>query len=446
MPTKNKHIETFYIESLGCAKNSVDSRSMAELLDLAGYAESSAPADSDLIIVNTCGFIQPAREESLHVLRDFAQSKRPGQYLIAAGCLGEREKQQLAAEVEGLDALLGTRRWADIVSVVEKIQQPGASPYFYFPETRQMSESSQPIVRAALQGSSAYLKIADGCDRGCAFCAIPLIKGPMLSRPIADILADAAALQAAGAQELILIAQDTTAYGRDLGLQDGLILLLRQLAAEVPAVPWVRIMYTFPGMNAESLMELMAAENNILPYLDMPLQHAHPDLLKRMRRPADMGWVRDTLHKFRRALPQVALRTTFMVGFPGETEAEFQTLLDFTAEIRFDHVGIFPYYHEAGTPAFELEDSVPEEVKEERIQRLAALQEEISHSRNEEWVGREMDVLIEGIGDGISVGRSFRDAPEIDGLVLLDEVLTVGDLVRVQISGALTHDLIAVRK
>ncbi len=445
MSTSKRIIKTFYIESLGCAKNSVDSRSMAELLDMAGYEEHSKALDSDLIIVNTCGFIQPAREESLQVLRDFAREKRPGQFLIAAGCLGEREKQQLAAQVDGLDAVLGTRRWADIVSVVEKLRQPGESPYFYFPPTEKIVESDQPIVRAALQGSSAYLKIADGCDRSCAFCAIPLIKGPMFSRPIPEILADAQALADAGAKELILIAQDTTAYGRDLGLKDGLAVLLRELSGSVPHIPWVRVMYTFPGMHAQPLIELMAADNNILPYLDMPLQHAHPAVLKRMRRLSDMGWVRDTIGKFRQAIPDVALRTTFIVGFPGETEAEFQELLDFTAEMRFDHVGIFPYYHEADTPAFLLEDSVSPEVKEERIQRLAALQEEISRSRNEEWVGREMDVLIEGIGDGISVGRSFRDAPEIDGLVLLDEVLAEGDLVRVQVSSALTHDLIAHR-
>ena len=445
MSTPKCQIKTFYIESLGCAKNSVDSRSMAELLDMAGYEECFQPEDSDLIIVNTCGFIQPAKEESLQVLRDFAREKRPGQYLIAAGCLGEREKQQLAAQVEGLDAALGTRRWSEIAAVVDKLKHSGDSPYFYFPPTERIVESGEPIVRAALQGSSAYLKIADGCDRSCAFCAIPLIKGPMFSRPIPEIVADAQALAEAGAKEIILIAQDTTAFGRDLGMQDGLAALLNELSVSVPQIPWVRVMYTFPGMHAEPLIDLMAAQNNILPYLDMPLQHAHSDVLKRMRRPSDMQWVRDTLAKFRQAIPDVALRTTFIVGFPGETEAEFQELLDFTAEVRFDHVGIFPYYHEADTPAFALADSLPVEVKEERIQRLAALQEEISRGCNGAWIGRELDVLIEGVGDGISVGRSFRDAPEIDGLVLLDEVLEVDEMVRVRVSGALTHDLMAER-
>jgi ribosomal protein S12 methylthiotransferase len=441
--TKKKSIRTFYVESLGCAKNSVDSRSMAELLDAAGYRETAEPEKSDLIIVNTCGFIQPAREESLRVLKEFAEAKSEGQFLIAAGCLSEREKQQLASEVDGLDALLGTRRWAEIAAVVERLQQPRQSPYFYFPETDHILESDQKIVQAAVQGSSAYLKIADGCDRTCAFCAIPSIKGPMRSRPLANICEDALALQAEGVKEIILIAQDTTTYGRDMGLTDGLPLLLRDLTRAVPDVPWIRFMYTYPGMISDELIALMAEDNAILPYLDIPLQHAHPEVLKRMRRPADMRAVRSTLAKIRKAMPQAALRTTFIVGFPGETEEEFRELLDFTAEIRFDHVGIFPYYHEAGTAAFALGDDIPAEVKDERVQRLAALQEEISLARNREWVDQELDVLIEGTGDGISAGRSYRDAPEIDGLVLLDEVLEEGALIRARVTGALIHDLIA---
>ncbi len=416
---------------------------MAALLLLAGYRETDQPGSADLIIVNTCGFIQPAREESLEVLKEFAAQKVNGQFLVAAGCLSEREKQQLAVEVNGLDALLGTRRWSDIAAVVARLQQPRQSPYFHFPETEVILESEHEILRAAVQGASAYLKIADGCDRRCAFCAIPHIKGPMRSRPLARIRADALALQKIGVKEIILIAQDTTAYGRDLGLQDGLVSLLRELTGALPDVPWLRFMYTFPGMVSDALIELMAQENQILPYLDIPLQHAHPRVLQRMRRPADMQSVRNTLQKIRQAMPLAALRTTFIVGFPGENEEEFNELMDFAREIRFDRVGIFPYYHESGTAAFDLGDSVPAEVKQERVQRLAALQEQISLSRNQQWVDQELDVLIEGNGDGISAGRSFRDAPEIDGLVLLDGVLEVGALVRARVTGAMTHDLIA---
>ena len=443
---KKNRIQTFFIESLGCAKNSVDSRSMAELLYRSGYSETAQPEEADLIIVNTCGFIQPAREESLDVLREFTASKSSGQFIVAAGCLSEREKQQLSAEVDGLDALLSTRRWSDIIKVVERLQQPGSLPYFHFPETDRILESDERIVRAAIEGSSAYLKIADGCDRRCAFCVIPLIKGPMVSRPIADILEDAQVLASEGVKELILIAQDTTSYGRDLGFQDGLVRLLRELVKSVPSIPWIRIMYTYPGMISPELIELMAAEDQILPYLDIPLQHAHPQVLKRMRRPHDMQKVRETLTRMRRAIPDLALRTTFIVGFPGETDREFDALLDFVKEIRFDHVGIFPYYHEAGTTAYEMEYTLSDALVNERLQRLAQAQEEVSRSKNQEWIGREMQVLIEGSGDGISAGRSFRDAPEIDGLVLFEEELADDELLRAEITGALVHDLIAKKK
>lgn len=419
---------------------------MAELMLRAGFIESSQPQSADLIIVNTCGFIQPARQESLQVLREFASSKRKGQFLIAAGCLSEREKQHLAREVQGLDGLMSTRRWADIVEVVERIQRSPSLRQDYFPETEYILESDQRIVRAAVQGRSAYLKIADGCDRHCAFCAIPLIKGRMCSRPLEHILEDARALQSLGIQELILIAQDTTVYGSDLGMQDGLVRLLRNLLQSVPAIPWIRIMYTFPGMISQDLIGLLAADNQILPYLDIPLQHAHPQVLRRMHRPADMRVVFDTIEKIRSANPRTALRSTFIIGFPGETHAEFETLLDFIQDVQFDHVGFFPYSHEQGTSASALEDDVPADLKQERLQHIAQLQEEISLSRNKTWVGERLQVLVEGSGDGISVGRCFRDAPEIDGLVLLDEILPSGSMITAEVSGALTHDLLAKRQ
>ena len=416
-----KKTDSFYIESLGCAKNSVDSRSMAELLIRAGYTESQKPEKAGIIIVNTCGFILPAREESLRTLREFAASKTEGQVLIAAGCLTEKEKHLLTAEIDGLDAAFGTRRWADILRVVEKARLHPASPYLHFPETPAIAESSQKVARVAVQGGSAYLKIADGCDRGCAFCAIPLIKGPMVSRPIQSILDDAVFLQEMGAKEIILIAQDSTTYGRDLGMRDGLPLLLKEILKAVPEIPWLRVMYTFPGAISDDLVKVMAENSRVLPYLDLPLQHAHPDVLKRMRRPADIKLVKETITKVRSLIPEVALRTTFIVGFPGETEAEFQYLQDFLVEMRFDHVGIFPYYHEEGTSAFGSADNVAQELKEERIQKLAAAQEKVSLEINQSFIGRSLEVLIEGNGDGISAGRSYRDAPEIDGLVMFDE-------------------------
>jgi ribosomal protein S12 methylthiotransferase len=441
-----KKSDSFYIESLGCAKNSVDSRSMAELLKRAGYNEIETPEKAGIVIVNTCGFILPAREESIKILREFGLSKSAGQILIAAGCLSEKEKYHLVNEVEGLDAAFGTRRWADILSVIEKVRQHPASPYLHFPDSPTIEEGNQKVPRIAVQGSSAYLKIADGCDRECAFCAIPMIKGPMISRPLQAILDDAILLQKMDVKEIILIAQDTTSYGRDLGMRDGLPILLKELAYTLPDVPWLRVMYTFPGAISDDLISVMAEKNQVLHYLDIPLQHAHPDVLARMHRPANIQLTRETIYKVRSAIPDVALRTTFIVGFPDESESEFNYLLDFLTEMRFDHVGIFPYYHEEGTSSFRFVDNISTELKEDRIQKLAAAQEKISLEINKGFIGKTIDVLIEGNGDGISAGRSYRDAPEIDGLVMFDEIIDPGKMVKGTVTGALIHDLIAKRQ
>ncbi len=417
---------------------------MAVMLTQAGLQAVTDAEQADVVIVNTCGFIRPAQEESLQVLNDYVSQKKQGQFVVAAGCLSERERERLAERVPGLDAALSTRRWADILKVIRYLNQDSDSPYFHFPPTEQFTISRQGIPAVAVQGASAYLKIADGCDRQCAFCAIPSIKGPMVSRQPKEIYRDAAYLQQQGVQEIILIAQDSTAYGRDLGLKDGLPGLLEGLLDHIPQVPWVRIMYTFPGAISDRLIAVMRAEQQVLPYLDIPLQHAHPDVLRRMQRPSNMERVRETLKKMRHEIPELALRTTFIVGFPGETEQEFKSLTDFVEEIRFDHVGIFPYYHEKGTPSYTLQDDVSEAVKNERIQTLARLQEDISLEKNQAWVGREMDVVVEGNGDGISIGRSYRDAPEIDGLVFLNSIIEPGQMVRAKITGAMVHDLIGL--
>ena len=443
--TKIKTIRNFFIESLGCAKNSVDSRSMAELLTRAGYCEVSEAKEADLILVNTCGFIQPAREESIQMLKSFSDHKRKDQYLIAAGCLSQRDQGRLASLIPSLDALIGTRRWADILQVIERLQNNLGQQVQYFPETPRILESEYPFPRAARQGASAYLKIADGCDRRCAFCAIPLIKGPMVSRPLEVVIKDARMLAEQGVQEIILIAQDTTAYGRDLGYQDGLFSLLRELVKITPSIPWIRIMYTFPGSISEDLIHIMSEEPRILQYLDIPLQHAHPAVLRRMARPADMDEVRRTIERMRQSMPAMALRTTFITGFPGETEAEFNTLIDFIEEMQFDRVGIFTYYHEEGTGSFQMADSVPDDVKQGRVQALAAIQQDISLGKNQKMIGKEIEILLEGQGDGISVGRSYRDAPEIDGLVILNEVLEPGQIIPVRVTGALPYDLLAKR-
>ncbi len=403
---------------------------------------NSDPARADVLIVNTCGFIGPAKEESLRVLREFSEAKRPGQILLAAGCLTQRYGAEVIAQAPGVDGVLGTRRWADVVEVVRGLRH-GASPkpVYHLPEPGPVVMESPGIPRWAVQGASAYIKIADGCRRPCAFCAIPLIKGTAVSRDPQAILREAAELDRRGVHEVNLIAQDTTDYGWDLGLKDGLAILLEGLLRAAPSIEWFRILYAYPGYVTDRLIDTMAANPRLIPYLDMPLQHAHPDTLRRMRRPANVEWVHRTIEKMRRQMPDLALRTTFLVGYPGETEREFQTLLDFVSEMRFDRLGAFTFSFEPGTSSEPLGDPVPTEVKEERRDRLMSLQQTISLHKNQAMVGRTLQVLIEGQGDGLSLGRSYRDAPEIDGMVIVEGAAPIGDMVPVRITGALLYDL-----
>jgi ribosomal protein S12 methylthiotransferase len=454
---------TFHLISLGCAKNTVDSDSMAQLLIRDGYQSVDDPSGADVLIVNTCGFIGPAKEESLNTLRDLAEIKRGGQILIAAGCLTQRYDAQIAEQVPGIDGILGTRRWMDIVQLVHQLRKgPYLKPLYHLPnEAVTVGTDEADTLRASVAGASAYLKIADGCRRPCAFCAIPLIKGTAVSRPLETILGEACRLRDSGVRELVLIAQDTTDYGHDLGMKDGLSVLLERLVAEVanesssPSVKgvrgkggldWIRIMYAYPGYVTDRLIEVMASNRQILPYLDIPLQHAHPETLYRMRRPSNVDWVYRTLEKMRTAFSgqPLAIRTTFIVGYPGETDEEFETLMNFVDEIRFDRVGTFKFSFELGTTSEPLGDPVPAEVKEERYQHLMERQQVISLQINQSFVGQTLDVLVEGYGDGISVGRSYRDAPEIDGLVLIEGKLEVGQIVPVKVTGAMAYDLTGV--
>lgn len=430
----------FYLVSLGCAKNTVDSTSMATLLEQAGYKSVDAPGKAGVLIVNTCGFIQQSREESIEELRKLAQRKKEGQMLIAAGCLTERYRTAVLDQVPGIDGILGTRRWMDILEVIQNVRENGPKARYHIPEAETVGRDERGVLRATLAGGSAYLKIADGCRRPCAFCAIPLIKGTLVSRPAETIVEEAQILEQRGIKELILIAQDTTDYGHDLGVKDGLPDLLEKISAATQ-IPWIRILYAFPGYVTDHLIDVMAGNPRILPYLDMPLQHAHPETLKRMRRPANMDWVYSTLEKMRSRIPNLALRSTFIVGYPGETDEEFATLLNFLNEIQFDRVGAFTFSFEHGTGSEPLGDPIPAEVKQERYAALMELQESISLRRNQSFIGKQLDVLIEGSNDGISVGRSYRDAPEIDGMVFVENKAPVGSIVPVIIGGALPYDL-----
>jgi ribosomal protein S12 methylthiotransferase len=334
----------------------------------------------------------------------------------------------------------------DIVKVIRQIRNGSRSqPLYHLPgEVDTVGNDEAGVLRASVAGSSAYLKIADGCRRPCAFCAIPLIKGTAVSRPLETILDEARRLRDEGIREINLIAQDTTDYGHDLAIKDGLALLLEKLTFTVPDVNWIRVLYAYPGYVTDRLIEVMAGQKQVLPYLDMPLQHAHPKTLNRMRRPSNMDWVHKTLGKMREAIPDLAIRTTFIVGYPGETKEEFQTLLDFVKEIRFDRIGTFQFSFEEGTESASLGDTVPIDLKQERYEVLMELQQGISLQVNQSYVGRTLDVLVEGYSDNLSIGRSYRDAPEIDGLILVEGQLEPGQIVPVRITGAMEYDLTGV--
>jgi ribosomal protein S12 methylthiotransferase len=447
--------KTFHLISLGCAKNTVDSESIGQLLVHDGYAHTIEPDQAEILIVNTCGFIGPAKEESYQALSELAANKSDSQLLIAAGCLTQRYGAEVLERVPEIDGVLGTRRWMDILELVNNLRSgKHPEPLYHLPsDALTVGTDEKGIPRISRDGPSAYIKIADGCRRPCAFCAIPLIKGTVASRPIEVITHDARLLHQNGVREIILIAQDTTDYGHDLGLKHGLPKLINNITESVPEIDWIRIMYAYPGYVSDELIDTMASQQQVLPYLDIPLQHGHPDTLRRMRRPANIEWVHKTIGKMRDAMPNLAIRSTFIVGYPGETEKEFQTLLDFIEDLKFDRVGAFTFSFEPGTTSEPLGDPVPEEIKQERLDRLMTLQQEISLQNNQSFIDQTLDVLIEGFtepaenGSQLVIGRSYRDAPEIDGLVFVDphpqahHKFQIGQIVPVKITGAMIYDL-----
>jgi ribosomal protein S12 methylthiotransferase len=435
--------KNYYLLTLGCAKNSVDSDSMAQLLDQSGYQSVAEPDDASVLIVNTCGFIGPSRAESIRMLRELADSKSKQQTLIAAGCLSQIWGLKLVEEVPGIDGVIGTRRWMDIVEFTNRVRtNKHPQPLYHLPEeAKVVGTDEHGVLRASIAGASAYIKIADGCRRPCAFCSIPRIKGTAVSRPAEAIIHEARVLADKGVREIILIAQDLTDYGHDLGVKDGLPILLESICKAAPELKWIRLMYAYPGAVSDRLIEVMATHPQIVHYVDIPLQHGHPDVLKRMKRPANIDWVYRTLEKVRTVMPDVAIRTTFIVGYPGETEEEFDGLLKFVGDLQFDRVGAFQYSFEPGTPSADQPDQISDEVKQDRYERLMHRQQTISLQRNQLQVSRTLDVLIEGQGDGLTLGRSYRDAPEIDGMVILEGRAPIGEFVPVKIDGALTYDL-----
>ena len=422
----------YHLVTLGCAKNTVDSMRLERALRHARHQATASADEADLLLVNTCGFIDDAKDESIEVIAELDAARRPDQQIYVLGCLTQIAEEEVRRAVPAVDATFGVEAWDAVAASLGS-----GSPDFDIP---------QPALLAT--GPSAYLKISDGCDRPCTFCIIPTIKGRMHSEPDDWLIGEARALAAMGVRELVLVAQDSTAYGEDRAERDGLAELLERLAEAVPEVPWLRLMYAYPGRVTPRLAETMARLPNVTHYLDMPLQHGSPSVLKRMRRPS-LRVARRSLATLREAMPDAALRTTFIVGFPGETEAEFEELLDFVEEQRFDHVGAFTYSPQTGTPAADLGAPVPHEVASERYGRLMELAQQISMERNRGLVGSELEVLIESDepsvqedGSRFVVGRSYRDAPEVDGLAFVRGAFAAGEFVRVRVDTALPYDLV----
>ena len=427
---------------LGCEKNRVDTEHMLGLLAQAGYGVSADESDAHVVVVNTCSFIQDAREESVRTLVELAEQ---GKELIIAGCLAQHFQDELLESLPEAKAIVGTGDYQHIVSVLERVEagervkQVSANPTF-------VADEHLPRYRTTSE-AVAYLKVAEGCDYRCAFCIIPHLRGDQRSRTIESIVAEAKQLEAQGVKELVLISQITTNYGLDLAGKPQLAELLRALG-EVE-IPWIRVHYAYPTGLTEAVLAAYRDVPNVLPYLDLPLQHSHPEVLRAMNRPWQADVTGGVLQRIREQLPEAVLRTTFIVGFPGETEEHFQHLLDFVAEQRFDHVGVFTFSPEEGTPAADLPNQVPAEVAQERKNRLMALQQPIAAERNAAWVGRIVDVLIEqeNPSTGEMLGRCARFAPEVDGevRVLPGEgglCAAPGTMVPVRITAADTYDLV----
>lgn len=427
----------FYLVTLGCPKNSVDSEMMSTLLREDGHIPVDNPRHAELLLVNTCAFIADARMESLNTLRELARHKRRGQRLVAAGCITERDAAEVKRLIPQVDLFLGARAWS---RVRELAHDTGAGDY-----TTAMETDSRLLVtsvtRSPQEGSSAYLKIADGCDAACGYCAIPMIKGPQRSKYPQDVLREARELDAQGVREINLIAQDTTAYGRDLGLADALPQLMADIVREAPGLLWLRVLYAYPQHITARLIETMASLKSVCHYLDIPLQHGAPETLRRMRRPDDIERIHNMIRALRSAVPDIALRSTFIVGYPGETEAEFEKLLELMREIRFDNVGVFQYSRERGTYAASLPDQVPAKLAEERYHQAMLEQQAISLGNNRAQVSRELAVLVEGSADGVVIGRCYRQAPDIDGLTLASGAALPGEVIQVRVVGAQEYDL-----
>ena len=430
--------------SLGCDKNLVDSEVMLGLLDSRGYQIVDDETIADVIVVNTCCFIHDAKEESIQTILEMAEYKKTGRLkaLVVTGCLAQRYQQEIIDEIPEVDAVLGTASYDKIAEAIDEALG-GHSERYLEDLDRLPQVSSKRLVTTG--GHYAYLKIAEGCDKHCTYCIIPKVRGNFRSVPMEQLLKEAKELAEGGVKELILVAQETTVYGQDIYGEKSLHRLLRELC-KIDGIQWIRLLYCYPEEIDANLIQVMKEEPKICHYLDLPIQHASDAILKKMGRRTSKAQLVDTIRTLREEIPDITLRTTLITGFPGETEEQHQELVEFVDEMEFDRLGVFTYSPEENTPAAEMPDQIPEEVKEDRQAELMELQQEIAFDLAEDMIDREVLVMIEGkvADENAYVGRTYRDAPNVDGLIFIntDEELMSGDFAKVKVTGAMEYDLI----
>lgn len=438
---------TFSFVSLGCPKNLVDSERMLGLLAQDGYVLVPEADKADLVIINTCGFIDAARQESLGVIREMLDRKKAGAIkgVVVAGCLAERQKEMLLEEVPDVDQVVGVFGREEIAKVADRIMGDLHEQRTIFRPAPSQAQDDRARLRITPR-HLAFLKVSEGCDRLCTFCAIPYMRGKHVTKPIEAVVAEARELAADGVRELNLVAQDMTYYGVDLYGRPRLAELLLALD-DVDGIDWVRVLYNYPNYFTDELYEALGASRKVIPYLDMPLQHINDRMLKMMNRRHTRAETEEIIDRLRRSIPGLVLRTTFIVGFPGETEAEFEELLDYVKAARFERLGVFPYSFEPDTPAAKLPGHVEDPLRAERRDRVMEAQQEIAFAFNATLVGRQLDILIDSVADqakGIWVGRSFADAPDVDGVTYVRGVgLEPGDLVSCEVVASQGYDTVA---
>ncbi|MGD2051961.1 MAG: 30S ribosomal protein S12 methylthiotransferase RimO [Acidimicrobiia bacterium] len=430
---------TVWLTTLGCAKNEVDSAKVSAMVDDAGYRTAETPESADVVMVNTCAFVEAARRESIDTIMQLAAARRDGAKLVVMGCMAQRYERELEEALPEADAVVGLDRYPELVDRLDALT--GWTPLRIRPAPRSRMDILYQVRRPTPTTPYAYVKVAEGCDKPCTFCAIPQFRGRQRSRTPANIRDEIAALTDAGVGEIVLVAQDLASYGRDIGAPGGLRELLG-FVGDVEGLRRLRLYYLYPREISDALVAAMAASPVIVDYFDLSLQHASARLLRAMKRPGGGDRHLDLIAGIRREAPQAALRSSFIVGFPGETDDDVDELAGFLEEAALDWVGLFPYSPEDGTPAAEMDGQVPEGEKAERLRHLQALQDDITARRNAAQVGRVLEILVDQVEDGQAVGRSYREAPEIDGVVLLDGG-SPGEWVQAEITGAYGTDLAA---